>query len=101
MSGIVIVDASPSWKRFPRLTNESESGRCAYTFPFRAVMFVTVKIQYWMSSFPLGKFHASPRSSTSTPRGWGRPAFKFGLPSQYWAQTSSCDAFFLPIKTGA
>src|SRR6266550_3643143 len=71
-----------------------------YTLSSLAVMLVIVYTQYWIASFPLGKFHAIPRSSTSTPRGWGRPALRFGLPSQRRAQTSSCDAAFLPKRMG-
>src|SRR6266576_1594101 len=71
-----------------------------YTLSSLAVMLVIVYTQYWIASFPLGKFHAIPRSSTSTPNGWGRPALRFGLPSQRRAKSSSCDAAFLPKRMG-
>src|ERR1041385_8778315 len=54
-----------------------------------------------MSLLNVGKFHPMPRVSTAMPRGWERPAFCPGLPSQAIVQMSACDAAFRGLPSGS
>src|SRR5438093_11773819 len=55
-----------------------------------------------MSSLPVGKFHAMPRCSTSSPIGCLRaPLERFGFPSQNRDQVSCCEMLARPISEAA